>query len=58
MDYISDIGFKAKNKQQLNFYGLNSDTVTIDVNGGQEVVFPIADFIDILKLLSEITERI
>lgn len=57
MDYISDISFVDGNLTQLNIYGLSTGIVKMDIDEGQEIVFPIAKFIDILKLLTEITER-
>ena len=57
MDYISDISFIDNKKGKLIITGLNSEKVTVTI-GDNCVVFPIADFIDILKLLSEITERV
>ena len=56
MDYISDISFIDSKKTKIYFHNLNSVEVEIIVFD-RTVVFPIADFRDILKLLSEITER-
>jgi len=56
MDYISDISFVDSNETKISFRNLNSAEVEIAVSS-ESIVFPIADFIDILKLLSEITER-
>ena len=56
MDYISDISFVDSNKLKISFRNLNSSEVEIAV-ANESLVFPIAEFIDILKLLSEITER-
>ena len=56
MDYISDISFIDGKNEKLIIRDLNSDEVTLMI-GENSVVFPIAEFIDILKLLSEITER-
>lgn len=56
MDYISDISFIDSEKTKISFRNLNSVEVDIIVFD-RTVVFPIADFRDILKLLSEITER-
>lgn len=56
MDYIGDISFIDGKKGKLVINDLNSDKVTLTI-GDNCVVFPIADFVDILKLLSEITER-
>lgn len=56
MDYISDISFVDEKNNKLVIKDLNSDEVTFTI-GENSVFFSIADFIDILKLLSEITER-
>jgi hypothetical protein len=56
MDYISDISFIDSNKSKISFQNLNSAEVKIIIFD-KIVIFPIADFIDILKLLTEITER-
>jgi len=56
MDYISDISFIDSKKTKIYFHNLNSAEVEIAV-ASERIVFPIADFRDILKLLSEITER-
>ena len=56
MDYISDINFIDDKNGKLVITDLNSAKVTMAI-GGNSVVFLIADFIDMLKLLSEITER-
>ena len=56
MDYISDISFIDSKKTKIYFHNLNSVEVEIIVFD-RTVVFPIADFRDILKLLSEITDR-
>ena len=56
MDYISDISFIDEKNGKLVIKDMNSDEVTLMI-GDNSVIFPIADFIDILKLLSEITER-
>lgn len=57
MDYISDISFIDSIGTKIVFRNLNSAEVEILIAGESGVTFPIADFIDILKLLSEITER-
>ena len=56
MDYISDISFIDSKKTKIYFHNLNAAEVEIAV-ASERIVFPIADFRDILKLLSEITER-
>ena len=56
MDYISDISFIDSNETKISFRNLNSAEVEIAV-ASERIVFPIADFIDMLKLLSEITEK-
>jgi hypothetical protein len=61
MNFISDISFADSKGNRLNFYRLTKeevgvDIIGVDVNGHTTVTFPLSNFCDMIKLLSEIVE--
>lgn len=56
MNFISDISFTDDDGHHLNFYNINESIISIDVNGTDSCRLTIAQFADMIKLLSEIVE--